>query len=141
MRIFIAGIMQGNKKELGIHSQDYRERITSHLRTIFPNVEIIDPDLTDPNRLGYNNKEAEEMFFRYCKIAGEVDFLISFIPEASMGSAIEMWVAHNAGIPILTISPLRHNWVVRLLSLKVFSDLNTFEQEFGIHLLKKLKLM
>src|SRR5260221_13659130 len=131
MKVFIAGVMQGNKKEHGIYAQDYRTQITNHLKKIFLEVEVIDPDKTDPDRLSYNDDQAAEMFFQYCQLAGQVDLLISYIPEASMGSAVEMWEAHNAGVPLVTISPLNHNWVVRLLSEKLYPDLETFEQSFN----------
>jgi len=35
-----------------------------------------------------------------------------FVPEASMGTAIEMWEAHQHGAAVITISPLKHNWAV-----------------------------
>lgn len=140
MKIFIAGVMQGNKKEHGLHPQDYRERIAKHIKSVAHDVDVIDPDKTDPDRLSYDDKQAAEMFFRYCDIAGRVDLLISYIPEASMGSAVEMWMAHKSGIPVITISPLNHNWVVRLLSKKVYSDLEAFEREFDRKLLEKLEL-
>jgi len=82
--------MQGNKKVHGIRPQSYRTSITNHLDNLNVKAEIVDPDKTDPDRLKYNNKQAGEMFFRYCKIAGKVDLLISYLPEASMGSAVEM---------------------------------------------------
>ena len=139
MKIFIAGVMQGNKREYAIHSQGYREQIAKHLQQIIPDVEIIDPDKTDPERLTYNDQDAANMFFKYCNMAGNVDLLISYIPEASMGSAIEMWVAYNAGIPIVSISPLSHNWVIKLLSKHVYSDLNNFKQKFNFQVLNELK--
>jgi hypothetical protein len=55
-----------------------------------------------------------------------VDLVVSFIPEASMGSAIEMWQAYCAGIPIVTISDLTNNWVVKLLSTKIYTSLDEF---------------
>lgn len=141
MKVFIAGVMQGNKKEHGILSQDYRRQIAEHLQRIFPSVEIVDPDKTDPERLSYDDKRAADMFFRYCRVAGKVDLLISYLPEASMGSAVEMWMAHEAGIPVITISPLSHNWVVRLLSRKVYSSLDNFENEFNSQIFKELNLL
>ncbi len=141
MKVFIAGVMQGNKKEHGIHPQDYRNQIAKHLHRILPGIEVIDPDKTDPDRLTYNTKEAAEMFFRYCKIVGKVDLLISYLPEASMGSAVEMWVAHESNIPIVTISPLSHNWVVKLLSTKIFPNLEAFQSDFSVSTLKKLKIL
>jgi hypothetical protein len=43
-----------------------------------------------------------------------------------MGTAIEMWHGYQRGIPIFTISPLGENWVVKLLSRRVFASLEDF---------------
>lgn len=53
--------------------------------------------------------------------------LVAFVPEASMGTAIEMWEAYQHDCVVLTISPLRHNWAVRFLSHEVFTDYEAFE--------------
>jgi len=49
------------------------------------------------------------------------------VPHASMGTAVEMWQAFRAGIPIVTVSPLSANWIVRHLSAVVLPDLAAFE--------------
>ena len=43
-----------------------------------------------------------------------------------MGTALEMYVAHERGVPVVTISPLAENWVVRALSRRVFLDMEDF---------------
>lgn len=129
MKIFIAGVMQGNRKDGLIHSQDYREKIGNILKGINSSVEVIDPDKTDPDRLNYSQEQAARMFFKYCDIASKVDLVISYIPHASMGSAIEMWTAHKANVPILTISPLKDNWVVKLLSTKIYSSIDKLSED------------
>ena len=45
-----------------------------------------------------------------------------------MGTAVEMWEAHNAGVPVWTISPLATNWVISFFSQRVFADLPAFER-------------
>lgn len=138
MKIFIAGVMQGNKKTHDIHDQSYRERFIKILKSKLGNVEIIDPDKTDPNRLSYTHEQASEMFFRYCSVVSEVDLVISYLPEASMGSAVEMWEAYHAKVPIITISPLKHNWVIKLLSSRVVESIEEFEQALEEGLLESL---
>lgn len=124
MKVFIAGIMQGSRNDKKIFTQNYRTRIIEMIRQKYgQNIEFIDPDETDPDRLSYNTAQAKEMFIKYCHIAGTVDLLISYIPKASMGSAIEMWSAYSNNIPIITISPLEHNWVVKSLSNEIFSSI------------------
>jgi hypothetical protein len=54
------------------------------------------------------------------------DLLIAYVPTASMGTALEMYVAHERGVPVVTISPLAENWVVRALSRRVYRDLGEF---------------
>ena len=57
----------------------------------------------------------------------EIDVLLAFVPEASMGTAIEMWEAHQHGAAVITISPLKHNWAVKFLSHALYADLPEFE--------------
>ena len=70
--------------------------------------------------------------------AARADVLIAYLPEASMGTAVEMWEAHRAGKPVLTISPLAENWVVRFLSTRVFPSLVAFESFVAEGELEKL---
>jgi hypothetical protein len=58
--------------------------------------------------------------------AAASDPLIAYVPTASMGTALEMYVAHQRGVPVVTISPLAENWVVRALSRWVFPDVGSF---------------
>ena len=37
-----------------------------------------------------------------------------------------MYVAHERGVPVVTISPLAENWVVRALSRRVYPDMEGF---------------
>ncbi len=53
--------------------------------------------------------------------------LLAVVPQASMGTAIEMWEAHQQGRVVITISPLAHNWVVRFLSDVVYPTYEEFE--------------
>jgi hypothetical protein len=56
----------------------------------------------------------------------EVDVLVAFVPEASMGTAIEMWEAYQHSRTVLTISPLKHNWAIRFLSDRIYVDVDEF---------------
>ncbi len=57
----------------------------------------------------------------------EIDVLLAFVPEASMGTAIEMWEAYQHGAAVITVSPLKHNWAVKFLSHAIYDDLGEFE--------------
>jgi hypothetical protein len=127
MRFFIAGIMQGSHTAATIHNQDYRQWITRLLAQHFPAAEIYDPRATHPSSLGYDKLTGREVFFRHNLMCREVDVLLAFVPEASMGTAIEMWEAHEHGAAVITISPLRHNWAVKFLSHALYADEAAFE--------------
>ena len=127
MRVFIAGIMQGSHSAAKMHNQDYRHRIAKLLEEHFPGVEIYDPLAKHKGSLGYDKLTGREVFFRHNEMCGEVDVLLAFVPEASMGTAIEMWEAHQHGAAVIAISPLCHNWAVKFLSHALYSDEATFE--------------
>ena len=118
--------MQGNRKDAKIHSQNYRKEIIEILTELNTDLEVVDPDITDPDRLNYTNEQAAKMFFRYNFMVGGVDLVIAYVPEASMGTAIEMWEAWKNKIPIIIISPLKYNWTVKLLSSKLYSTIEEF---------------
>jgi len=126
MRFFIAGIMQGSHAGEVLHRQGYRQKLGQLLADHFPNATIYDPLSEHQNSLAYDERQGREVFLRHNRMCGEVDIVIAFVPEASMGTAIEMWEAFRQGKTVITISPLRHNWVVRFCSHEVYPDLDSF---------------
>ena len=127
MRFFLAGIMQGSQRDAVLHDQDYRGRLETLLKTHLPGVEIYDPLADHASSLDYDDQTGRDVFFHHNRMCGEVDVVLAFVPEASMGTAIEMWQAHQSGRIVLTISPLAHNWAVKFLSRAVYADIDAFE--------------
>ena len=66
-------------------------------------------------------------FLQHNRMCGEVDVVLACVPEASMGTAIEMWEAYRNGKVIITISPLAHNWAIKFLSHILYKDESVFE--------------
>ena len=128
MRVFLAGIMQGSKREAALHEQDYRGRLVALLEAHLPGAEVYDPLANHTSSLDYDDQTGRDVFFHHNRLCGEVDVVLAFVPEASMGTAIEMWEAHQRGRMVLTISPLAHNWAVKFLSRAVYADIESFEQ-------------
>jgi molybdopterin converting factor small subunit len=124
--VFIGGIMQGSRRENTIDTQDYRRIIGHCLREHLPNVEVIDPFELHPNSVGYDTNEARRTLIALAQTAGQADAVVVYVPEASMGTALEMWEAYRGGKPIFAISPLIYNWVVRCLATRVFANLEEF---------------
>ena len=124
---FIAGIMQGSFREMALHDQSYRAELTALLERHFPGCRVYDPFANHSNSIAYDESKGRETFLMHNRMCGsEVDVLIAFVPEASMGTAIEMWEAWNKGALVLTISPLRVNWAVKFLSHAIYPDLSAF---------------
>jgi hypothetical protein len=126
MQIFIGGIMQGSRRDRYIDDQDYRRRITELVLEVHPDVEVLDPNEIHPNGVDYDDLQAKETLLSLFALASKADVLIAYAPQASMGTAIEIWQAYQAGAPVVTISPMDGNWVIRHLSAAVLPDLDAF---------------
>jgi hypothetical protein len=127
MKVFLAGIMQGSILGGEIHDQGYRNQIRSLVRNCLPGAEIVDPLELHPNSPSYDDERGRETFFGLCEMAGRVDLLIAYLPEASMGTAVEMWQAYRHGVPVISLSSMVQNWVVRFLSDRVCYSLEELE--------------
>ncbi len=126
-KFFLAGIIQGSKMGRELHPQDYRERIKRALKGRFPKAEIFCPYELHPHSIDYDLEKGRETFLKMIEKAKGADCLVAYLPEASLGTAIEIWESYKSGVPIWTISPMGVNWVVKFLSTKVFPSLNDFE--------------
>lgn len=127
MRFFLAGIIQGSHSEALVHDQGYREKIKQLLAAHFPDAEVYDPRADHADSIGYDDHRGRSVFFRHNEMCRSVDVLLAFLPEASMGTAIEMWEAYRHGAAVITISPLRHNWAVKFLSHELYPGIEEFQ--------------
>ncbi len=126
MRVFIGGVMQASIQGKGIVSQNYRQQISQALQARWPDLEVFDPFVAHPSSVDYDDGRAKETLLAMLDEAVHSDLVIAYVPTASMGTALEMYLAHQAGVPVVTISPLAANWVVKALSRRVFPDLESF---------------
>ena len=126
MKVFIAGIMQGSRLDSFIDDQDYRRVITQAVSQRFPAAEILDPNQIHPNGVAYGDELAKATLLEMADLASMADLVVAYVPQASMGTAIEMWQAYQAGVPLVTVSPMAANWVVKYLSDVVLHDLGAF---------------
>jgi hypothetical protein len=126
MQVFIAGIMQGSRLDRYIDSQEYRQVIAAAILNQRPNAEIVDPNELHPEGVDYGDDLAKRTLLEMADLAGRCDLVVAFAPRASMGTAIEMWQAFQAGVPVVTISPMAANWVVKHLSNVLLPDLDAF---------------
>ncbi|WP_254507316.1 hypothetical protein [Anatilimnocola floriformis] len=131
MRIFLAGIMQGSHLGAVMHYQGYREQLRELLQQHLPEVEVYDPLADHQLSLDYTDEMAREVFLNHNRMCGQVDVLIAFVPEASMGTAIEMWEAWRANRVVIAISPLTLNWTIKYCSHLVYVDLVSFQADLA----------
>ncbi len=127
IKVFIAGIIQGSDRGRGIYSQDYRTKIKTILTKFLPDAKIFCPFENHPNSIDYDDKLGKKVFLELMEKASQTDVLIAFLPQASLGTAIEIWQAYQAGKIIFTISPMTENWVIKFLSNRNFLSLEEFE--------------
>lgn len=126
MRVFIAGVMQASSLGKGIVDQRYRSQIRSVLLARWPQLDVVDPLELHPDSVEYQSSEAKETLFSMIELACSSDVVVAYAPVASMGTALEMYAAYLRNVPVLAISPMADNWVVRALSRRVFPDLASF---------------
>jgi hypothetical protein len=125
MRVFIAGVMQGVRSDHLIDDQDYRVQITQALEKNLPGVAITDPWALNPGSYDYEADRARRTFLTMTTAAAEADVLIAYLPRPSMGTAMEMWSAFQAGKYIIAVTPLLHHWAIRFTANEIFPDLES----------------
>lgn len=116
IRIFLAGIIQGSRSDTSVHSQNYRSRLAKLLRERVPQADVYDPAAEHADSVHYSDEQGKEVFFGNNLLCREMDVLIAFVPEATMGTAIEMWEGFQHGACVIAVSPLKKNWVIRFLT-------------------------
>ncbi len=125
MKVFIGGIMQGQRGDDQIDSQLYRIQITEAFQKHAPEIGLIDPWALNPNSVNYDETTARNTFHTMTRKVQEVDLMIAYLPRMSMGTAMEMWEAFNAGIYIVAVSPYIHNWAIRFTANEILPDMKT----------------
>ncbi len=126
--IFLAGVIQGSNTGMVLHKQDYREDLKSILKKYLPGAEIIDPVEDHPDSAFYDYKEGEKVFHHSIKRCCECDLVVAYIPEASMGTAIEMWECRKNKVTVWAITPLKENWSVKFLSTEIFKSIEELDR-------------
>jgi hypothetical protein len=141
-RYFLSGVMGGSgagkSTEIGMRmeSQDYRSQVRSAILDADPNAVIVDPLQLGAERAAQwvtedgaspwlNDAHVRQMLSEVVAAAAASDVVISYLPTASMGSALELQAAHAANKVVLAVAPanMRSNWVVRSYSSKIFDSI------------------
>jgi hypothetical protein len=123
--------MQGSHLGAVMHYQGYRTHLREMLRQHMPGADVYDPLADHQLSLDYTDDQARGVFLNHNRMCGEVDVLIAFVPEASMGTAIEMWEAWRANRVVIAISPLSLNWTIKYCSHLLYADLEGFQADLA----------
>lgn len=142
-RYFISGVMLGSRKELtdastDLLSQDYRSQIAAAILAADPTGIVVDPLPVAHERAAEKGRTladldddmVRDIFAEVVDLAAQCDVIVSNLPEASMGSAVELWEAKKAGRVVFTISPMTANWTLRSVTDHNFADIEDFEANF-----------
>lgn len=148
-RYFISGVMLGSKQKLDkaatdLAPQNYRQHIADVIRKVDPLAVIVDPLDAVKNRaermgqtfdqINTSDEAVRDAFTEVVEMVKDCDVIVSNLPEASMGSAVELWEARKANLQIFTISPMKDNWTIRTVTDHNFSDLTDFQENLHRHL-------
>jgi len=128
MKIFFAGIIQGSYPGSEYFAQDYRVRVREIISRDNSAFQIYDPVEVHADFVDYDDEAVRLTFFKHLDIIASCDLLLAYLPEASMGTAIEMWHAWHNNVPVISISPMAANWVIRLFSQRNFHGIEEFER-------------
>lgn len=126
--IFLAGVIQGSNKGTVLHQQDYRKELKELFKKHIPNAEIIDPVEEHPDSAFYDFQKGEKVFFQSVRRCSECDLMVAYLPEASMGTAVEMWECNKNKIPVWAVTPLKENWSVKFLCTEIFDSIDELER-------------
>ena len=139
---FLSGVMQGKKADgdgiAGTVPQDYRQQMRAAIVAADASATVVEPwDLvaalcqelypegTPQADMFCDNAHVKRAFSMVVDAAAAADVVVSYLPEASMGSAVEIHTAHAAGKTILVVAPgtMAQNWVVRSYAERTFASI------------------
>ena len=127
MKIFLAGIIQGSLVEPRIHPQHWRDAIREVLARHCPDADVYCHYEAHPDSITYELGEIVATLADGNAKAASSDVVICWLPSASMGTGVEMYLAHEAGAVVLAVTPMAANWVVRAYSDRILPDLDALE--------------
>ena len=139
---FLSGVMQGARASgdgfAGVVSQDYRAEIKAAVLAADGEARVIDPwELIKPlaAELYPAGTARDEMFHEAAHVqrglalvtdaAADADVVVSYLPEASMGSALELHAARAKRRLVYVVAPgkMARNWVVVSHADRIFESI------------------
>lgn len=150
--VFIAGTMQGSRRGASQLTQGYREAIRHLVLTHFPKANVLCPAQRmqhqlasdevairqghaalascgeiDATALSQPLQKLTGIFHELVNAAAASDLCIAWLPdhEASMGTAVEMYAAWRAGVPVIAVTEMRQNLAILSCATLILPDLES----------------
>lgn len=125
--VFLAGVIQGSQDGRGIESQNYRDRLKNIFADKIPELNVYCPFENHSASVEYDDEQGRKVFLDHLEMAKNAQLLLAYLPTASLGTSIELWECHKNNVPVIAISPMNHNWVLRFFTDLIFPDIESFE--------------
>lgn len=125
---YLSGVMQGSRTDTGQVDQDYRRVLKKIIAEAFPDAELKCPLDLFPDALLLDEVNAKEIVPKCAEIARQADVIVAFLPEASLGTAVELWEAHKNSRLNIIISPMKHNLMLRTVSDFIVDSVDDFKR-------------
>lgn len=154
-KVFLAGTIQGANRGITVEDQTYRRNVSQIVNDVFPGCECFDPskpvkaaisdpfvagtilqmvqnppDSIDTRQLPPSIASLREAFHEMTRVAGKSDLCIAYIPgrTPSMGTAMEMYAAYIAGVPVVAVTEMIENLSIISTATWVMRDLNQLRE-------------
>jgi hypothetical protein len=150
--VFVAGTIQGASNGLSVADQSYRQVIPTIVASVFPDAECFDPSSPVMHQLATQETAAavkavleagpvvlqtdelvpvaqqlRRTFVDMTEEAARCDLCIAYLPGStpSMGTAMEMYAARRAGVPVVAVTRMTGNLAVVAVSTVIAPDLDS----------------
>jgi len=123
---YLSGVMQGSLKDNSRVSQEYRQILKDLILRSYPDAKILCPAELFPDAPTQDEVLAKSIVPQCAEIASSTDVLVAFLPEASMGTAVELWEAYKSSRINIVISPMRHNLMLKAVSDVIVPSIEEF---------------
>ncbi len=136
IKIFVSGIVHGSR-ENEVYPQCYRKRIVDVIEKSWQNAIISCPSIVHSKSSTETLTETVKAFEQQLSLLKKSDIVVAYIPEASMGAAIEIYNASLRGKYVVTITPLQTSRIIKIFSHDIYDSVDSFEQACEIGKFKK----
>ena len=136
VKIFVSGIVHGSR-ENDVYPQCYRKRLVDVIEKSWETAIVSCPSIANSKTSTESLTDTMKAFELQLSSLKKSDIVVAYIPEASMGAAIEIYNASLRGKYVVTITPLQSSRIIKIFSHDIYDSVDSFEQACEIGKFKK----